>query len=165
MCESLLSLPLSAGSSRNPTPVQKTELLRAGKWEMPENPLFPLGTASACIHLGPREKPPLSLWCSYLSPIRHLLHPSHPPLSLGSGHLPDTGNPEQGCLQAGLPVPFRSTLPIQPNMALAVCKHTRMCATHTKYRVIPSEGNAVVTVSACGFLSPITSAGLPSQSV
>ena len=38
-------------------------------------------------------------------------------------------------------------------MAPVVCEHTHMHATHTKYMVIPPKRNAVVTVSACSFLS------------
>lgn len=118
-----------------------------------ENP-FSVGIASASIHLGPRQKPLLTPWCCCHLPSIVYLIPHICP-SLGQGHLPEMGNPEQGCLQAGLPGPFRSTLSYPAeNIPCSFCKHTCMHATHAKYTVIPPEGNAgVVTVSACTFLS------------
>lgn len=72
----ILSLPISGDSSKNPTPVQKAGLLRAGEWEMPGNPFLPLGMANACIHLGSREKPSFSPWfcCQFQSLIYFILH-------------------------------------------------------------------------------------------
>lgn len=72
----LLSLPISADSSKNPTSAQKTELLRAGEWKMLRNPFYSLGMANACIHLGSREKPSFSPWfcCHFQSVIYFILH-------------------------------------------------------------------------------------------
>lgn len=158
-CMEASSLPISADSSKNPTPVQKAELLRAGEWKMPENFFYSLGMANACIHLGSREKPSFSPWFLLPFPICHLLHPSWLPLTLGWDHLPETRNLEQGCLQAGLPSPFRSTPFIQQKIGSSFCKHIHTCMWLTQYKDIPPERSSAVTVSSLWF----TSEGLSSQ--
>lgn len=76
MYGSLLSPPISTDSSKNPTPVQKAELLRAGEWKIPENPFCSLGMANTFILLGSREKPSFSPWfcCHFQSVIYFILH-------------------------------------------------------------------------------------------
>lgn len=63
--------------------------------------------------------------------ICHLLHHSWLPLSLRWHHLPETRNLKLGCLQAGLPSPFRSTPFIQQKNGPFILQiHTRVWDSH-----------------------------------
>lgn len=84
-----------------------------------------------CLHsIGIKGKAILLTLVLLPFPICCLLHPSWVPES-GWDHLPETRNLKQGCPQAGLPSPFRSTPFIQQKMAPSFCKHIHTCAKHT----------------------------------
>lgn len=152
ICENFLSLPLSAGSSKIPIPVQKTELLRAGEWEMCENAFFSLQIATACICLGPREKPLLLPWCCYCLPSITYFMPHVYPSVWGEGISLRWGTRSKAVLRQDY-LAFPDLLSVSSQKwPLVVRKHA--CNTH-KTRGHPTQKKY------CGLQFPLS--GLPLQ--